>query len=676
MILTKVILQDYGVYRGKNEFDFTCTDERPVVLIGGTNGAGKTTLFESIMLGLYGISMTDKRTTQKAYHKFLARKIHRYLKSSTSADFASITIQFKFFHGGKEVEYRINRTWAGSENDIKEQLIINKRNTDSEEFKPLDSIEESQWQSFIEDLIPKGIVKLFFFDGEKIVNIAREGREDIAIKDSFKSLLGIEIVEQLRRDLQVNLVRNLTHGGKSLQQDFDKYRAEKDENIQHTARLQDKLAQKQNELDSMNMQTEALEAKISKIGGGFASKRDDVMTDLGVKIALHDNIKKRMQEMCSKELPFSLIPGELKLLAMQMNEDTTIRQDENKEKILQTKSDEIDSNLKNDEFWSDLNVGDDSHEKIRQKILSLFVEADRPKQKTMYYLSAPQQSELFRIIKAHTMVWEEFQEESKKMIILSEEIAKMQSFIANAPNDDEIGPLVSKLGVMTKSAGELAAEMSHIEEKISSDIAMRTHIDVKIRNIIAQMYHDKKSKTSVELTQKVQEILEEFVKKLKTKKILLLEQYILDALQTLLHKQDFIKKVTVNPDTFEVTLYRQNNDPFPKDLLSEGEKQMFATSILWALAKTSGRPLPFMIDTPLARLDEGHRANVVEKFLPFASHQVLIFSTDKEIEHKDYEKLESYLSRSYVMEYLREEGSTQKHDGYFWNKKGEKIVAL
>ena len=97
MILTKVILQDYGVYKGKNEFDFTCTSEKPVVLIGGTNGAGKTTLFESIMLGLYGISVMGKRTTQKAYEKFLARKIHRYLGSATSADFASIVVQFKFF---------------------------------------------------------------------------------------------------------------------------------------------------------------------------------------------------------------------------------------------------------------------------------------------------------------------------------------------------------------------------------------------------------------------------------------------------------------------------------------------------------------------------------------------------------------------------------------------------
>ena len=127
-----------------------------------------------------------------------------------------------------------------------------------------------------------------------------------------------------------------------------------------------------------------------------------------------------------------------------------------------------------------------------------------------------------------------------------------------------------------------------------------------------------------------------------------------------MHKKNFIERVSVNPKTFEVALFRKNDDPLPKDMLSEGEKQMFAIGVLWALAKTSGRPLPFMIDTPLARLDESHRTNIVKKFFPTASHQVMIFSTDKEIEKNDYRKLKPYMARSYAMEYLEDEGTTKK----------------
>jgi len=86
MLLTKVTLNNYGVYRDKNEFNFECTQEKPIILCGGTNGAGKTTLFESIMLCLYGISFFDKRITRKEYEKYLGMKIHRYLGTPVSAD--------------------------------------------------------------------------------------------------------------------------------------------------------------------------------------------------------------------------------------------------------------------------------------------------------------------------------------------------------------------------------------------------------------------------------------------------------------------------------------------------------------------------------------------------------------------------------------------------------------
>jgi DNA sulfur modification protein DndD len=87
--------------------------------------------------------------------------------------------------------------------------------------------------------------------------------------------------------------------------------------------------------------------------------------------------------------------------------------------------------------------------------------------------------------------------------------------------------------------------------------------------------------------------------------------------------------------------------------------------LLWALAKTSGKPLPFIIDTPLARLDVEHRENLVSKFFPVASHQVLIFSTDAEIDEKYYPKIRQYVQKSYYMEYQSDRGKTRVSEGYF-----------
>ena len=144
----------------------------------------------------------------------------------------------------------------------------------------------------------------------------------------------------------------------------------------------------------------------------------------------------------------------------------------------------------------------------------------------------------------------------------------------------------------------------------------------------------------------------------------------------MLHKENLITKVTVDKDTFDITLYDKDGNSIPKDLLSKGEQQMFATGVLLALAKTSGKPLPFMIDTPLARLDMSHRDNMIEKFFPYASHQVVIFSTDSEIDEKYYSKMKPYISRSYAMEYLPSKGKTLQHEGYFWDENGVKRIAV
>ena len=111
-------------------------------------------------------------------------------------------------------------------------------------------------------------------------------------------------------------------------------------------------------------------------------------------------------------------------------------------------------------------------------------------------------------------------------------------------------------------------------------------------------------------------------------------------------------------------------------MLSKGELQMYSTSIVNALAKTSGRPLPFMIDTPLARLDEDHRKSLVSDFYPSASHQTIILSTDSEINFEHYKKLAPHIAKSFVISYDSENGKTVIHDKYFFNNKGENQIEV
>ena len=270
----------------------------------------------------------------------------------------------------------------------------------------------------------------------------------------------------------------------------------------------------------------------------------------------------------------------------------------------------------------------------------------------------------------------ELDEISGEFVNVTDQLYSIETALSHAPNDDEIGPLISKLRTLHEEQGMLKNEVDHLERKITTQNTYLKMINSKIRNIVADQYKDKNAGIQAQLATKVQKVLDEYILKLKEKKLQLLEVYLLEELQRLLHKENLITKVTIDKESFEITLYDKDENAIPKDLLSKGEQQMFATGVLLALAKTSGKPLPFMIDTPLARLDVSHRDNMIEKFFPYASHQVVIFSTDSEISEKYYQQLLPHLSRSYAMEYLPGKGKTKQHLGYFWNDKGERIIAV
>ena len=265
---------------------------------------------------------------------------------------------------------------------------------------------------------------------------------------------------------------------------------------------------------------------------------------------------------------------------------------------------------------------------------------------------------------------------AKSHNIIMDTLEKINVGLAIAPKDDEIGPVFSELTQTNRELGEIENELEHMKTLESQEKSLILLLNAKIRQNLTKRNADKRRISGVEIGPKVQAVLEDYTKLLRSKKLELLERYILDGLKILLHKKDFIEKVSIDKETFEVRLYKGNDDEITKNMLSKGELQMYATAVVWGLAKTSGRPLPFMIDTPLARLDEEHRNNIVENFYPYASHQTIIFSTDSEINGTHYNKLKPYIEKSFVIQYSSNKGKSIKHDSYFFNENGEKIIDI
>ena len=234
------------------------------------------------------------------------------------------------------------------------------------------------------------------------------------------------------------------------------------------------------------------------------------------------------------------------------------------------------------------------------------------------------------------------------------------------PEIEEIKSIMSERDSFRDQEHDLKLQSDQFESELSQNKTRLKMLNSKIRTSLDMQTSSEKLSSSESMAQSVLEVLEEYSQSLRNEKISLLESNVLKGLEILLHKKDFIKKVTIDKDTFAVKLHNGNNDEITKNMLSKGELQIYATALVWGLAKTSGRPLPFMIDTPLARLDVEHRLSLVESFFPETSQQTIILSTDSEINSHYYEKLKPYISKSYTINFDSAKGKTRICEGYFF----------
>ena len=102
--------------------------------------------------------------------------------------------------------------------------------------------------------------------------------------------------------------------------------------------------------------------------------------------------------------------------------------------------------------------------------------------------------------------------------------------------------------------------------------------------------------------------------------------------------------------------------------LSKGERQIFILSLYWAIIELSGKDIPFVIDTPYARIDANHRKEISEKFFPNISKQVIILSTDEEINSDYYGILKPYIAREYLLVNDESQNRTSVENHYFFGE--------
>ena len=136
-------------------------------------------------------------------------------------------------------------------------------------------------------------------------------------------------------------------------------------------------------------------------------------------------------------------------------------------------------------------------------------------------------------------------------------------------------------------------------------------------------------------------------------------------LKRMFRKHNYIYSIKIDPETFDVILFDVNREKIEKSTLSAGEKQILLLSIIWAIFKCSGRRVPFIFDTLLGRLDRVHKDSILKELIPNCGEQVIILSTDTEIDQYHYNIIEPHLSKEYTLLFDVTDKTTSVEDNYF-----------
>lgn len=580
----------------------------------------------------------------------------------TPAQAPAVTLRFRRFIEGETRSFELRRRWRVGGKGIEESLQVLHAGVS-------DDLLSEHWDETVTTFLPVGIAHLFFFDGEQIADLADGSHAAELIGTAINTLLGLDLLERLTADLKAF---ERKQRGESLDDTVLAALAEAEAEVAHLDREIEQIAMAEGSLveeaeglaEEVDKQREAFEAA----GGKLYQGRNALQATHGELLKEKTQCEDALRDLVTGPLPLALVDELLAEIEAQACHETGIRH----AKVLAAALEERDRALL--ATLDDEAVGDDTLGKIRRILAadradraertglarrSLLLDADDRLAAQVAYLRATRipsaEREASRLI--------------QRLEQLEERLARTEAQLARIPSEDSIQVAHNALDVAERNhraklhaldrlraqrallqreyaeAGARLEHLStaHLEARIEADDRARilTH-SARVRATIEALHHQAVARH----TDNIQALM-------------------LESFCKLLGKTDLVGSLSIDPQSFEPDLRDLDGRRLPFERLSAGERQLLAAALLWGLARASGRPIPAIIDTPLGRLDSSHRRNLVERYFPAASHQVLLLSTDEEIIGHSYRALDPYISRRYLLEYNCEAHATAIRAGYF-----------
>lgn len=662
MIFERITIQNLFSYNGEQTFDIPyTTDDKPIVLIAGRNGFGKTSFINSVKVLFLGTSdqmihdaQVGRKLTPKTYLlgvDRIWRGVFNQQARGVSQSIYGVKIDWLEENG----KVSAHRFWRKVGDDFVQNLRIT---TNFEEDGLglngiIEDIEEAE--EFLQRRLPRDIVSFFFYDGEKVQNMAEAQQE--GLMKNIEKLFGLAAVDVLD-DYLKNAIAGWKKDGTA-----DKEQAELET---LTAQLAVKNAEKTRakvDADEVEADLENLDRDIRRHERQIANtqvlanQRETPHLKEKLKIALltYEKLCQRIATNLPITAPLWAAPDLVQKVTMKLEGaigDPSQRLAEEIKSVF-----EILPNLLFDQPRHPspaLNDSQKNHYKLKlSAILKQYTETpgggyfsltsaeiSKLQSRMVYYSQA--RAERQRIADDLREVSQAKREWMQAKADI-EAIAGISPELQQAYRDRQIeldGLINTRNGLYTKR-GVHSAKITSIDTEL---MRLKALIDQQeTRRVKAGI-----NSQHIDRAVQARSVFEEYRLRLKAQRRQEIEDVLNRCFKQLMTSHHLITHISLSED-FALSYRNADNEEIGIANISAGMKQLSAQALLWALSEISGRDIPVVVDTPLARIDRQHQENLLINYYPKAAKQVILLPTDSELDFEKYNILKPFIGSEFKL---------------------------
>ena len=664
---------------------------KSTVLMMGENEVGKTSLLEAVALGLYGdkglqlvprseqprsagqVGSGGKAIKQKDLKAQYAERMKDILRRHGDGDDRDLiltsgncAVEMEFHDPALNGAWAIRREWlfdngVYSPSDQHRHITITHTNQDGDVnqlHEPPTEPSRSEWlQSQInERVLPPAQAHYFLFDGEHLTEYANQDMRR-QIEDGISELLGLRTLSALQSTLEALRDQAAKKYDLPTSEQMAEAEGKADEAEQADAGDRDEIRRLSEEMKEIN-------AEISEQSTGEA--RLDAEKALQAAQQRHDEAgrevesrKADLKDMMRYRLPMGLVHGNVRSQA-----EALLIGDA---KLLQWQQDSQRNDAQTKRFEQSVDevlsvVGRNDNQNGFAKVVALeswrLMKSPKPEgvPSSLAFQCEPEvRSEAIRMLQDCNAVQKDGvlacgealraakrQWQSSRQELHDADIA-LRKLSQDGADKEDVGKLVERY-----------AQLKKAKDRIADDMAKRAEEMEQWRIVLKKGDGCDEKREELRLYEGCAAVFRDVSRQAVEGQKDALGDSLTQAWKSMAHYADRISEMRIT-DHYNVER-RSSTGRVIETPMSEGARQVFTQALFYAVAEVCKSDFPFIIDTPVARLDKKQREGVLDALTRRPRGQVILLPTDAEMLDEDKSKIKGRMQAEFKLKVDNTEG--------------------